>query len=78
MRALAREMSRISLGPSQAFAKTAKARQLLKTYSRISVIDGGVNYNSKTLRFLIATGTVWNSQRHILRDRRSGTTACPG
>ena len=51
MRALAREMSRISLGPSQAFAKTAKARQLLKTYSRISVIDGGVNYNSKTFLF---------------------------
>jgi hypothetical protein len=54
MRALAREMSRISLGPSQAFAKTAKARQLLKTYSRISVIDGGVNYNSKTFPYLVA------------------------
>ena len=54
MRAIVREMSRISLGPpSQAFAKTAKARQLLKTYSRISVIDGGVNYNSKKKKYFL-------------------------
>ncbi|XP_023339903.1 major facilitator superfamily domain-containing protein 8 isoform X2 [Eurytemora carolleeae] len=46
-RRILREASRVSLGPTKIDTQTAEPRQLLKSYSRISVVDGGLNFNRK-------------------------------
>merc|ERR1719341_371654 len=43
---LMRDASKMSLGPSKADKSAAKPRQLLKSYSKVSVIDGGINFSS--------------------------------